>query len=382
MQYITKAKLYAMVERLRTHLDVSFSSYPLSVPSILSNERYRVQVESGPFKTKGLQAMVKINFDEKGTALIMLNDYRCKDEQNFDCAHELIHIAYHQCTGAQSFQCYEKALPTQNPYLEWQANEGGAELLVPYRLLLPRIKANDNMILSGWSEIYRLKEKLAEDFGVSMGVINIRFESLRYEIDHYLNGTPIEKIELLSHNQQKQRGIVVKSINDLETEDFDEDMKRHWVEKKVILLVPTPIPTFSICPQCKCQIEDTERGYCPICGINFENMCLRKDEKPMKYQGIEQNENMLPAACPKCQNEQIEKGSAYCCICGTFLYNMCSADERQCNCTMHYPGNYRHCIYCGATTTYYNEGWLDSWDGKEISIDAIFAQVDDEDLPF
>ena len=51
-------------------------------------------------------------------------------------------------------------------------------------------------------------------------VIKYRFESLKYEINQYLNGTPLNEIEILSLNKQRVKGINIKSLNDIEDDLF------------------------------------------------------------------------------------------------------------------------------------------------------------------
>ena len=78
--------------------------------------------------------------DSSKPDIILLNSHRNKIEQKIDCSHEAIHLAFHRNINCKSFNCFETALPSQNKYLEWQANEGSAELNVPFQTLLPKIK--------------------------------------------------------------------------------------------------------------------------------------------------------------------------------------------------------------------------------------------------
>lgn len=67
----------------------------------------------------------------------MLNARHSVEELNFDCGHELIHLTKHRGLGLSSFHCFDTLKPKQDPFIEWEANEGAAELTVPYRSFLP-----------------------------------------------------------------------------------------------------------------------------------------------------------------------------------------------------------------------------------------------------
>ena len=102
-----------------------------------------------------------------------------------------------------------------NPFLEWQANEGSAELHVPYRLLFPKIAAALQKMES-MQDIPNLRAGLAEEFQVMEEVIYYRFESLKYEIYQYLTGVGLENIEFITVSKQREAGIFVESINEIE----------------------------------------------------------------------------------------------------------------------------------------------------------------------
>ena len=78
-------------------------------------------------------------------------------------------------------------LPQQDSFLEWQANEGAAEILMPWRQVVelvlecpPDPDSRESLI--------RLRLRLADRFGVSDQMAAVRLESLRYEIACALEG--------------------------------------------------------------------------------------------------------------------------------------------------------------------------------------------------
>ena len=129
---------------------------------------------------------------------IVLNTARTENEQNFDCGHELIHLVRHRHLNNGIFNCGVKK---QNSFLEWEANEGSAQFLVPYQDFIPRFISLLSDNAPGIQYI------LAEHYHVTTQVINIRMSSLAYEIDQYREGTRLDCLELLSRKQRRQRGI-------------------------------------------------------------------------------------------------------------------------------------------------------------------------------
>ena len=144
--------------------------------------------------------------------IILLNSSRSAIERNFDCAHEFIHVVKHKKEVFQTFNCFDKLRPQQNPYLEWQANEGAAEMLVSYKLFIPTFCEQVEKCTYGY-EYYHLKEYLAKQFNVPLAVIELRIDNLRYEIQQYEDGCDINKLRILSNSQQSKSGIVITSYN-------------------------------------------------------------------------------------------------------------------------------------------------------------------------
>lgn len=159
---------------------------------------------------------------------IILNSTRGRLENQFDCGHELIHLYKHRNSEIDYFNCFEKTHPVQNSFIEWEANEGSAELIVPMCLLLPEIKKRS---FKSWSDINSMKFELSDLFKVSHGVMQFRIESLKYEINQYLNGASLKDIKILSATAQKQRGIHVKSLNTIEDEMFSAELTK-WKQTK------------------------------------------------------------------------------------------------------------------------------------------------------
>lgn len=217
----SKQNLFNFIKLLRQELKIDDNSYPLDTVEICTSDP-DTDVKYHQFSTHGFCAAVLLG-NKRDT--VILNKSRNKIEMNFDCGHEIIHMTKHRKEGINSFSCMDPSISygkSASSFFEWEANEGSAELLVPYYLLLPEIKKIQPML----TEVFyyrKFKRDMAEKFHVTEAVIKFRFDSLKYEIQQYLDGTPLEDLQILSNNQLKKRGIKVKSLNDIEDDLFQSD---------------------------------------------------------------------------------------------------------------------------------------------------------------
>lgn len=331
-----------MVSDLRHYWGLEDNSYNIDVIKLCKN--HGIQVGFAPFATTGLRGMASIG-NELTSDVIILNAYRNKIEQNVDCAHESIHITYHRNENSKSFNCFDTALPSQDKYLEWQANEGGAELLVPYKTLLPIIKKY-YYCLNNYLDIYMLKEELIHRYNVTNAVIKYRLESLKFEIEQYVNGVPIQDLRILSYSSQLKQNIKVKSLNELAMDDLLKDFETKH------------------CDVCQNTIVSKNGTFCSICGNNTIKWGAGKMRYPVK---IKVSEHSKALRCPICDNEEISIEGTHCPICGTDLVNQCTNIDSYGNgCGALAAGNARYCIYCGSETTFLHNGLLKPW-AEEIN---------------
>lgn len=200
-----KTNLYLCVDELRNNLDLHSNTVnTLEVCNRVDN----IILTSYPFKTDGLCASALVG---KKVDQIILNSNRDYKEQNFDCGHELIHLWKHREIQNGIFKCFESK--KQNSFYEWEANEGSAELLVPYRSLFPILKEN-YFLLNTYSDIEQFKVWLSDYFVVPYVTIHYRIDNLKYEFEQYLRGIPLNQIKFLSNTELKNNNVVVQSLND------------------------------------------------------------------------------------------------------------------------------------------------------------------------
>jgi Zn-dependent peptidase ImmA (M78 family) len=189
--------------------NIHFSVYPLNV--IKDCLQIGIEVKKESFSTKGLRG-IAIKGSGKEKDIIVLNPIRNPEEQNFDCGHECVHLFKHRNEKVTSFHCFETVLPQQNSFLEWQANEGSAELLVPYKFFIPMFCKYRGYCKNA-TDYMAFKNKLAEIFKVPVAVITLRIENLKYEIYQYENGISLDNIEIKSNTQLKRERINIVSYN-------------------------------------------------------------------------------------------------------------------------------------------------------------------------
>ena len=206
--YCTKDNLYKYISQLKKWIGLPPSKTGIDFYDVCSQIK-GITIKTVNFQNKSLRGL-SLPKDR----IILLNSARTPTERNFDCAHEFIHVIKHKDENFQTFKCSDILQPEQNPFLEWQANEGAAEMLVPYKVFIPLFCKGVNRCRT-WCEYYGFLEWLAKFFRVPTTVIELRVENLKYEILQYEEGSDINDIELLSHNQQERKGIKITSYNTL-----------------------------------------------------------------------------------------------------------------------------------------------------------------------
>ncbi len=213
ISYITKRQLYEIVDNLKQQFGITAWDYPLNIFKFCKRTD-NVEIRAVPFVTPDLRGMVHISKTENENHVILVNSNKSFVEQNFHGFHELMHIPTADMPGT-ILQCYEKLKPSQDSYIEWLANEGAAEFLLPYKTLLPLVKRNYSSMTKGLGT-WTFCQETSELFQVSPTVVQNRLDTLKYEIHQYIDGTPINDIEILSHTKQIARGIEIESLTSLE----------------------------------------------------------------------------------------------------------------------------------------------------------------------
>ena len=176
MNFLNKAELYRKVELIRQSAPAGrFDPYTLA-------KSLGIEIEVYAFDSDRLAGVLMRG---KHKSLIVLSANRPPEGRRFAASHELVHYFLHD--GENFFCAGDDAVSA----IEWQANEGAAELLMPYKEFIPLY---ENIRSLFFTDRERALRRAAERFGVSAGMINTRLQSLSPEIDQYERGTPLEQI--------------------------------------------------------------------------------------------------------------------------------------------------------------------------------------------
>ena len=206
INYCTKGDLYRYASDLKKLMGIKWDRIGIDFFEACEGLK-KLDIRVISLKDKSLRGLA-IPKDN----IILLNSSRNEIERNFDCAHEFIHVVKHKFENSQPFRCFDKLRPQQNSFLEWQANEGAAEILVPYKAFIPIFCE----YLPSCEDVYTyycLLDYLAHLFNVPVRVIELRIENLKYEIYQYEKGYDIDSVQVLSNKKQEQKGIHIVSYN-------------------------------------------------------------------------------------------------------------------------------------------------------------------------
>lgn len=219
---MNKRQLYELVAKTRKDFKISAFDYPINIFD-LCDRIDNVVISEVDFKTKDLRGLVHIADNEKDNHVILVNKNKIFFEKNYHGAHELMHIVTAKNKPGTTIQCFEKIRPNQDPYIEWLANEGAAELLMPYKDVLSFVKSESTCFNKELFPIYLLVLNLCKRYSVSEMVAQNRLNNLSYEIWQYLKGVKLKDIEIISRFEQQRRGIKIDSLIEIEERiDMDE----------------------------------------------------------------------------------------------------------------------------------------------------------------
>lgn len=336
---MTKQELYEQIERLAHNHSLSPKERIGLDPLVFASQFSDLEIIKTKFDSHNIFAML---LKDKYSTMV-LNSSRDYLSIKFDCMHELIHYFWHD---KKTYKCtFANGKPQIKSYYEWEANEGAAEFLIPYKVFIPlfcklNITSQD------------IETDLAKHFKLSVSTIKNRINSLEYEIRQYMSGTKLESLNLLSLNAIKKHNIIL-----------DISIKHY-------------------CPRCH-NVEEYNQNFCSICGNSFKNFQenkLLKEVPQMFYTGIKIVE------CKTCKNEQIDKDDKFCIICGNPLQNFCTNED----CNRSLLSHARFCPSCSSESTFYKEGYLlpfnesKSYTKKEYeTLTKQLKPIDeDEGLPF
>jgi len=198
LNYTTKAQLYEAVDGIRSRLNISFANYPIDPFDIADICGDKLDLEYHFFNSNKIGGLLVKN-DWPQASCIVLNARKEPQAQRFDCAHELIHYFLHPTN--RRYMC--ETLKSQCSPFEYQANEGAAELLMPYKLFIPELLSlcDEGLVKN------QVLEYLSKRYGLSRTAISYRINGLSYEIGQVMRGQSLNELHISSRSRQRRKGI-------------------------------------------------------------------------------------------------------------------------------------------------------------------------------
>lgn len=180
-----KRTLYTLIEAKISQLNAS-TELPFDLHRLIKKENLQLSFIS--FESDAIGAILYKDI----VSGILINSNKSNFEQRFDLAHELIHFWFHPSPLPFYFQKPQLRDRTR----EWEANEGAAELLLPYKDFIPRFVKTARYIEENYEPLEEIYNELAHFYKVMPIVIDYRIRNLESEILQYISGIPIDKITL------------------------------------------------------------------------------------------------------------------------------------------------------------------------------------------
>lgn len=193
-EYLTRAQLYQRVEQIREQLGLYRP--PFSFGMLRKRVAGEIEVIEHYFDSRVMQGAL-IRASKGRRSVVLINLRRNEVSRKFVLCHELIHYYLH-LQGAR-FLCN---LLESDQLVEWQANEGAAQLLVPYQIFLQSCLRHRFLILSDSARAIPL---LAEEFGVSQQTILYRLQTLAGELAQVFEGVAPDQVEVLTSRERARR---------------------------------------------------------------------------------------------------------------------------------------------------------------------------------
>lgn len=177
----TRKTLYKKIEIIRNKLELKKEDNIDFIKKIESLGFVKIMFE----KLGNLNGL--LDREPNKMPVILLN--KDSNNLNFVLAHELVH--FFLSPNNVAFDKYDYLKYKENEYEEWRANEGAAELLLPYKEFIP-----DYCYFFMYKNEKDCVYELSKIYCVSKQVIKYRIKNLKKEIGSYLKGIDIEQIEI------------------------------------------------------------------------------------------------------------------------------------------------------------------------------------------
>lgn len=208
INFLNKEDLYTLIDFIRISFRIN-DNRTFNILEFLKNFDGIVVRDSYKFNDQKIGGLlIKNKYPEK--SFIIVNSSKEPISTIFDLTHEIVHFLLHP----ENRKNYISTTLCDLDNFEWQANEGAAELLVPYKHFIPLFAKNIKQCHSK-SEYLEFINYLSGVYTVSSSVLEYRISGLKYEIKQFENGVPLNKLVFLSKRAQEKQGIFIKSYNSI-----------------------------------------------------------------------------------------------------------------------------------------------------------------------
>lgn len=182
----SRSELYRAADNIRAELFIK-GSEPLVELAMAAYGSYGTETYTAPFRTERICALSSPGEPD----VILLNRNKPEPVLRFAMAHELIHTRLHRDIPCAFL--IEDPLASRDPVLEREANDGAAELLLPWREIVPlmaeyRVSLGNNCYGAFCARICAAKR-------VSRKVAEIRARELWHVMQVYIASRSFDKAE-------------------------------------------------------------------------------------------------------------------------------------------------------------------------------------------
>lgn len=209
INFLNKKNLYYLIDYIRECFQINIYNVFNIVEFCNNNFKDIITYDFHEFNDKKIGGLlVKNKFPDQ--SYITVNSSKEPKSIVFDLTHEMIHYLLHP----ENRKHYISSSLCDIDNFEWQANEGAAELIVPYKRFIPHFVKNIKQIKTRENYLDFL-DYLSDTYKISTAVLEYRITSLKYEIFQYENGTSIDKLQLLSKTAQEEQGINITPYSEV-----------------------------------------------------------------------------------------------------------------------------------------------------------------------
>lgn len=184
-----KAELYDKVNYIRSIFSLSLDSYPINLFDCVASIPNQIILKETSLQSAFIGGFTIRSNEPDMPSLIVMNRNSTAADRNFALAHELIHFFCHEYANGGYYSAKN----------EVQANEGAAELLLPYKLFIPDVQAGIDV----YGNLDDAIINTAKAYKVAPDVAKYRYLNLKAEREQFFSGVPLDDIKIMKRSEWK-----------------------------------------------------------------------------------------------------------------------------------------------------------------------------------